>query len=435
MVFAGLLLLSSWHLDEGHNDNTMSRAAMVAALVEHGTLHIDTYEQLTGDKAVLNGHFYSDKAPLPALVVTPFWWVAARTGLAQPGEHGLLTDGLLRLGGFLCGSVPFALIITLLALRLVRAGVPLPHALYAAALPMFGSFLFVYSGSFYSHLPGACLLLLGALAFEREQWWRCGAWCGAAVLCEYTLAVVPIVVCAVLLLQRRWTPLMQVVAGGVPWALLLMGYNVATTGHALEPLYAHEAHYTFMEQRMGFALPTADALFGLTLSPYRGLLWYMPALAVLLAYAIGRIAWGEGARPSAYTWAALAGIVAVSGYAMWWGGWAYGPRHLCATAVLLLLACPIALLHDLRWRTALHAASIVGLLMAWSAKSTVWYSLPTEERMPFRTIILPHLANSDWNAWQWPVRLGLSPMSASLLFLLIFAAALLVLPRAVQRFR
>ena len=74
VFFLLVLALCSWHLDTGRNANTISRAAMVAALVEHGTLCIDPYEALTEDKALVAGHYYSEKAPLPALIVAPFWY-------------------------------------------------------------------------------------------------------------------------------------------------------------------------------------------------------------------------------------------------------------------------------------------------------------------------------------------------------------------------
>jgi hypothetical protein len=156
LFFLLVLGLCSWHLDSGRNANTLSRAAMVAAVVEHGTLQIDPYHHLTKDKALVGGHFYSEKAPLPALLVIPFWSAANALGLIQPGENGLLTDGLLQLGGVLCGSLPLALLILLVYRDLRRSALPLPKA-WMALLPFLGSFLFVYSGSFHGHLLGGCV--------------------------------------------------------------------------------------------------------------------------------------------------------------------------------------------------------------------------------------------------------------------------------------
>ncbi len=120
--------------------------------------------------------------------------------------------------------------------------------------------------------------------------------------------------------------------------LILLAYNLATTGHATELLYAHEANYTFMSHGFGFALPSLEALFGLTFSAYRGLFYYMPVLLVLLLWKLWSIRSVRDLPRSAPVIAAAINIIVVSAYAMWWGGWAYGPRHLCAAAVLLIAA-------------------------------------------------------------------------------------------------
>ncbi len=423
------LFLCAWHLDIGRNDNTMSRAAMVAALVEHHTLRIDAYQELTNDKAVVSGHYYSDKAPLPALVVAPFWWLFDRLGLIGGGDHGLLTDGLLQFGGFVCGSLPLAVIITLIWLSLCKVNVAPRWRAALAMLPLYGSFLFVYSGSFYAHLPGACFLLLAVLAMKHERWSAAGAGCGAAVLCEYTLAVIPLVFLASLVVRRNWTGTIRLASGGLLFLLILLAYNMATTGHATELLYAHEANYTFMSKGFGFALPSLEALFGLMFSSYRGLLYYMPVLLVMLVWKMRSIRAVKDLPCSAPVIAALVNIFVVSAYAMWWGGWAYGPRHLCAAAALLLASGLPAIAADKRWRPALLIASGIGLFTSWAAKSTVWYSLPTEEHRPLYDIILPHLRQGDWSHWQWPVSAGLSPMISSFAFLILLFGVIFVLSR------
>ena len=58
------LFFSSWYLDQGPNANTVSRAAMVAAVVEQGTLRIDTFATLTDEEIDYYVNHYSplDKA-------------------------------------------------------------------------------------------------------------------------------------------------------------------------------------------------------------------------------------------------------------------------------------------------------------------------------------------------------------------------------------
>src|SRR5215471_19789495 len=63
----------------GWNQN--SRFALVRAIVEEHTVRIDSYREYTGDRALWNGHTYSDKAPgVSLLAVVPS---AAARGVAR----------------------------------------------------------------------------------------------------------------------------------------------------------------------------------------------------------------------------------------------------------------------------------------------------------------------------------------------------------------
>src|SRR5690349_11335126 len=49
----------------------VSRYSTTRAIVERGELTIDAYSTSTGDRALRAGRWYSDKAPIPALVAVP----------------------------------------------------------------------------------------------------------------------------------------------------------------------------------------------------------------------------------------------------------------------------------------------------------------------------------------------------------------------------
>lgn len=426
LFFLATLFLCSWHLDAGHNDNTTSRALAVAALVGHGSLEITSQHDLTGDKAVIDGRYYSDKAPLPVFVVAPFWWIGKAIGMVEPGEHGSFNDGLLQLGGFLCGSLPLALIITLLWSQLSAGGAR--NAAGLALLSFLGSFLFVYCGSFYGHLPGAVLLLLALIAFDRGHLVVSGALSGAAVLCEYPLAVFPLCWAGILAVRSRRQAL-RFMLGGSPAILILLAHNWLLSGDPFSLGYAHEANYTFMSDGFGFGMPTWEAIAGLSVSPYRGLLFYMP---VLIAGAIAWLLtkpWRSDRLLGPVFMPVILCFFLIASYAMWWGGWAYGPRHLTAAAVLLAWRTA-PLIAERRWtrNTAVTLATF-GFACAFLAKSTLWYSLPTGVHDPLVEEVLIRAAAGEWTHWQWPVQLGLSPEVATLLYLLIFGAALFSLSR------
>ena len=67
-----------------HSDgwNQHARFAELHAVVLQHTLAIDSYHEITGDKALLNGHYYSEKAPAISLLAMPAF--ALTTSRATP---------------------------------------------------------------------------------------------------------------------------------------------------------------------------------------------------------------------------------------------------------------------------------------------------------------------------------------------------------------
>ncbi|MGD9487326.1 MAG: hypothetical protein AB7W47_04855 [Calditrichaceae bacterium] len=62
--------------------NDSSRMAVVQSLVEHGTFAIDrSVFSDTGDKIFVNGHFYSDKPALPAILGAAVYWPLYHLGI------------------------------------------------------------------------------------------------------------------------------------------------------------------------------------------------------------------------------------------------------------------------------------------------------------------------------------------------------------------
>jgi len=232
--------------------------------------------------------------------------------------------------------------------------------LYGLATPAF-----VYSTALYGHQPCADLLLIGlALALLGEHSARqrsvallTGLCLGLAVVCEYPAAV-PVALIFGFIAWRRglrfaaWTAL-----GGLPCALALAAYHVAAFGHPLKTGYDFVYLAEFAEgMRVNYGIHaprlavTVELLFG----RFRGLFYLAPVL--ILA------AWGlvvDALRPAPrdmsqptwpvrqLAWLALA-IVGFylalgSGYYMWDGGAAVGPRHCVPMLPFLALGLAPAL--------------------------------------------------------------------------------------------
>ncbi|HRH37977.1 MAG TPA: hypothetical protein PK760_06515 [Flavobacteriales bacterium] len=433
LVFFLLVLgLCSWHLDPSINDNTVSRAAMVAAIVEHGSLCIDPYHELTHDKALVDGHYYSEKAPLPALLVVPFWYAFHKLGWIEPKDHGLLTIGLLRLGGFICGSLPLALIITITWWRLRNTRLPLPRA-WLAIVPFIGSFLFVYCGSFHGHLVAALFLLVAWLARKRDHALLSGLFASAAVLSEYSLFFFPLVWLLQDIAQRKWKLLGSMVFGGLPGFLLLGVMNLMVTGKPWVLPYANVAeHIDTTGGTFGLGATSIPALFNLLFSSYRGLFFFAP-VTVLCAFValrwMKRTGW-RAALMHPLVLPSIALTLTIAGHIMWWGGWAFGPRHLTSIAVLLMAAA-LPRMPDRPWADgALVYLGIAGLVIGVVTKCTTWYALPSDEVHPFTHMVLPNLFSRSFTMSQWPVSAGFSPIMGTVLFGIAFLWVMRYLQRA-----
>lgn len=124
-----------------------------------------------------------------------------------------------------------------------------------------------------------------------------------------------------------------VLAGTVVGALPLLVWNQLAFGNALEQGYGPKPFETAPAD-------IASGLYGLLLSPSRGLLIYMPYLAFALAALM--LAWrrtGEVAsrlRGLSLVWVAT--LLLYASYAEWWGGRVFGARFMDDLAPVLFAA-------------------------------------------------------------------------------------------------
>lgn len=433
------LVLAVSFADLTLSPNPASRAFPVRSLVERDTLRIDAFHQASEDKALVNGHYFSEKAPLSSFLVVPFYFAIERTGLLPKGELAR-TYLVICLGVLLCGALPFALVVTLAYRSIAGAesppeipsGIPRP---LLATLPFYGSFLFVYSGVFYGHWIAALLLLLSWLALQRGDGVGdagAGAAIGFAVLAEYTTAAA-LLPWAVHLLRSRPRParsLGWLALGGAPCAAGLLLYNQATTGSPFDLLYSHpvETDFQAMVQQFGFRplepLALLEALWGLLLSPFRGLAFFAPPV-LLLAVLYFRSAWH---RPGAWlhplSLLAISYLLLVGSYYMWWGGWSYGPRHLLPPVALLFFE-GVGLLARSRFpRSVFYGLCGVGLAFALAAKVTAGELLPNEFVNPLVDVVLWNFVSGETsNHLAATLALGLSPLWLLMLWLAAFAGS------------
>src|SRR5262245_57289103 len=162
----------------GWNDG--SRLATVDCLVDHGTWAIDESIYLTPttaarppyasgsvgsqygtfDKLLINGRFYSDKSPVPALPMAAFYQIWRSAGGPSANERPDLFALSLT---WLFAGIPYLLAVICIARMTRHVGVPPPWDLVLTATFAFGSLALPYV----QHVNNHVLLLAVAAAISE----------------------------------------------------------------------------------------------------------------------------------------------------------------------------------------------------------------------------------------------------------------------------
>jgi hypothetical protein len=152
----GLIVLFTTH-SAPQSWNDLSRLGTIQALVESGTFMIDNTQFAgTGDKAFINGHFYSDKPPLPAVLGAAVYFPLHQLGFSLINSNTvsyylitLLTVTLF----WLLGTLAFYH-------SLSFTGLDPERRLLASVALGFGSLYFTWSQTLNSHgLAAGCLAI------------------------------------------------------------------------------------------------------------------------------------------------------------------------------------------------------------------------------------------------------------------------------------
>ena len=184
------------------------------------------------------------------------------------------------------------------------------------------------------------------------------------------------------------------IAGLVVGALPLLAWNAIAFGNPLEQGYGPKP----------FDTNVALGLYGLLLSPSRGLFVYAPYL--LFAIAAFALAWRRpglvASRLRGLSLAWLATLVLYATYAEWWGGRVFGPRFLDDLAPLLFAALAWGigqgLLAARGWRAAFWVAGAWSLVL-FNAAALV-YSNERWDMHPENVNFAPQRL-FDWSDPQW----------------------------------
>lgn len=291
------------------------------------------------------GDVYSKKGPAPAFFAVP-WYLLLHiitefnVGIGQL-QATLLWNGVLT-----------AMTAALLWLTALRLGYGDRTGMVLGLLFGLATIAWPYANQFFGEPLSALSLLLvfyGMLAWRRggSWWWMAVAGVGAGVAVATVTAHALLI--AVMggwwlldgLWQRRRTSMARSLT---QWALaaaafaapilaagaLLALYNFVRFGDPFNTGY----HFDAGE---GFSNPLLSGLWGLLVSPYRGVFWHTPLfLASLVAFFLFFVR----RHRSESVLIGLISVVLVVLYStwwMWWGGYAWGPRFLVPLTPLWVL--------------------------------------------------------------------------------------------------
>lgn len=444
LLFILLMTVPLPFLPEFGGANSSTRLMLTAALVDEGTTQIDRYAEMTVDKALVDGHTYSDKAPGMALLAIP----AYATGRALEPEA---TRTLFQLDALL-DTLPLStmviwrmiswttggLLMAMAGLALYRMGLrfsgPPRAALMASLSICLATPVLGWSVQFFGHVgAGAALATTFALCtgLARETTilspaWRtttAGAALSLAVSIEYTAAPPALIVAVYGLWRLTRLPareagplLMLAVGAALLSAAPMLAYHWISFGSPFRVGYSSVVGFEGMQQGfLGLTSPDPAVLWQILVSFRRGILWLSPLLVL--------VPWGIwlGLRPSTRSGPSYRAEMGVclavvfyyfllnASYFYWGGGASVGPRHTMPAMFFMFL--PLMWLWRYwqgRARQLLQGLFALSLFFSLACASMTM-TVPGGMRFPLKDPILENLL-TDQNAFLRMAHWGLSPM-------------------------
>jgi hypothetical protein len=335
-IAAGLFVLAAvtfGYFTGGAGWNQDAHFDLTRAIVERQTLYIDGYDVNTGDVSKgTDGHIFINKPPgasilaaAPyALIYTIEWSLHAPVDSMTRINRWISTALSVGLCGALIGPILY-----LYGRRKMAA--TRTAALCVSAVILFGTIVFPYSTMLFAHVPAALFLLLAFTLLETRPI-AAGVAAGIAVSCFYVCAIAAAILVLLAFSHQRRTGI-RFILGALPFGFLMAIYQWFCFGSPFRTAVEASTPFTHGGYLFGvITIPSTDALYGITISPYRGLFFVSPIL--LLAF----VGFALMKRNASY-WSLIAIVITfvlvIASFNGWHGGFAFGPRYLVPIVPLL----------------------------------------------------------------------------------------------------
>ena len=433
-----VLLLPLPFFSEFGNPNNITRALLTSSIVESGSTRIDPYHELTSDKALYEGHYYSDKAPGMALLAVPSY--AAALALAGGSEAlGFIPEAgeaakesiprmlayrlmILTTSGLLTALA--AAVFYLFALRITNA--PL-RSLLATLTAFLATPILGWSVNFFGHAAAGAVLFLGfflltGLVPGKAVTGRvagAGFLLGLAMIIEYTTAPAAALIGIYGIWRLR--PFGAVRAAGLTLLAFaaslgaigpLMIYHTISFGGPLSTGYSNVVGFEGMEEGfMGLTRPNLWALISLSIGPGRGIIWMSPVLVVLpwALWGAWRAHWMRAELVISILVATTFVLLNIS-YHYWNGGYSMGPRHM-TPAIPFLGVSLIWLWSQIEGRSLYIVMGLLTVSIALNVICAATTMTPHTGNFPvYDQAILSLLNGDNWFLWFEHLGIGLMPL-------------------------
>jgi len=327
----------------------------VQSLVDHGQVYANllSHKVPNGDYLALGGKAFPNFPPGMTLLLSPYYWLFKKL---------LVLFGIAWTQYFV-GYFSIFVVIFLIAPALGYGGVVMHRflcmmsdnenkRLWLVFTFAFGTLLFFYSRSIWSHDITTCLVL-AAFYFivANRRPYLVGSFAGMALLLE-NLAIVPTAILLTLWIYRNirspngtWRDLSwktsQLLIGLLPFLGMLFYFNRINTGSYLRfPVLLWHSPGQAIIQR-----PSREALWGLSFAPIRGIFLYVPITILFVLSFFRHLNEHRFVRVSC-------GIIFLTmfffnaSYCSWGAGSCYGPRYLIFAMPFIIL--PVVVF-EMKW--------------------------------------------------------------------------------------
>jgi hypothetical protein len=391
LLFVALFEPNSYfNHSEGWNQGV--RIAQLHALVVKGTLRIDDYLAYTGDRALIDGHYYSEKAPAMVLFALPSF--ALTVGVQKMLGIDPDAPAASRVSAWIATAFSVGVLTALGGVAffvLLRTRFDTLTAVLATFGLFLGSITWPYATSLFAHAGTIGLMAmalwgaLGPSSPRRDV--LAGLAAGFAVASEYP-AIFPGAVIGLYLgtldLRRMW----RYGLATAPAAALILINNYAITGspfklsYGSNPLFPELAATT----SYGFNMPDAGAIRGLLWGEYRGLLFWSPLLLIAIPGFYYMFRKERGVAIMTMIGCLLIVLQAAAFYT-WYGGNAIGPRYLAPILPFAALAAAYGIQRFPEPGLVLAVISILLMLVV----TAVAIDPPGDVLTPLQSFYLPRL--------------------------------------------